>query len=133
MFGLDDQVQRCKLSVGRVVGQNDRFARACRDAGIDKVGQQTLGGDHPRTSWSDDLETLGHRLGAVSDRSHRLRTARFIDVLDADELGGDQGTGIDATVRTGGVTMIRRGTPATTPGIVVMLTTLGNEPLPRGT
>ena len=33
----------------------------------------------------------------------------------------------------GGVMTMMRGTPATTAGIVVIMTTLGKEPLPRGT
>ena len=56
MLGLDQEVERGQTAVHGVVGEDDRLRRAGRQADIDHVGQQPLGGDDPRAPRPDDLQ-----------------------------------------------------------------------------
>jgi len=45
MLGFDQEIERGQAPVRRFIGQDDGFARAGRNAGIDDVGEEPLGRD----------------------------------------------------------------------------------------
>ena len=102
MFGLDEQIQGGERTIGRFIGENDGLAGTGRNAGIDFVRQQAFGGHHPGTAGTDDLQTFGHALGAVSDGGHRLGAAAFVHFGDAHAACRHQGCRIHPAVRTRG-------------------------------
>ncbi len=98
MLRLDQEVERGEPAMHAVVGEDDRFGRPGRKAGIDDAGEQPLGRHHPGAAGTDDLQRRLDRLGAVGDCGDRLRAAAFVDRLDPGEARGDQRRRVDRAV-----------------------------------
>ncbi len=94
VFRLGDQVGGDEVRRGRVVRDDRHLGRAGLRVGADGAEQQPLGGRHVHIAGPGD--DIGGRAvgGAVGEHGDRLRTARRVYLLHAEQgAGGEHGRG----------------------------------------
>ena len=135
MLGLDQQVQGGGGAVGVFVGQDDRLTGAGRRAGVDHVGQQPF-----RRLPSTDCPVPRSWHSAAPWRCRMppppppARRHICIPACTPDQPCRQKGRRIDLTLRPRrrDDTDVRARRPPSA-GMLVIIATLGNDPLPRGT
>ena len=99
MFRLDQQVERRKPTLHRIVCKNHRFGRTCGKTRIDDAAKKTLRCDNPRAAGADDFERRLHGLRSIGNRCNGLRTADFVDGFHTGKTCSNKRGGIDGTIR----------------------------------
>ena len=87
---LSEQVGRAERGICRLVGDDDRFARAVEGVDAHVTEDRALRQRDEDVARPAHLIDLRHALGAVGEGGDRLRAAHAEDAVDSGDVGGDE-------------------------------------------
>ena len=108
VLGLRQEIRRDKARIGRVIGQDENFARARDGVDADVAEDLPLGFGDKTISRTDDLVDGLDRFRSVRQRRDRLSSTHLVDLRNAADFRrgeddiGDRGRRRDGDVRDAG-------------------------------